>query len=162
MGIAVDGCAKGIVVVTRVAEHLAVAQILGGEQLTIAVGESIVVGVDVELTLLDTEQFAFLTNAGVTECSKIESPLLVEEGGLLEQLAIGRTCHFSSKRTEVILLYRHRSGIDHCYVEYFLFSSLTARAFLVIVEVEQLAVAFTIGHDATASKRLPAFGHIDA
>ena len=62
MGIAVDGCAKGFVIVTGVAEQLAIAQILGGQQLTIAVGESIVVGIDIKLTLLNAKQLALLTN----------------------------------------------------------------------------------------------------
>lgn len=89
MGITVDGSAKVFVVVTRVAEQLAIAQVLDGEQLAVAVGESVVVGIDVELAFLNAQQLAFLTNRGVAERCQIEIACLIEEGGLLKQFAIG-------------------------------------------------------------------------
>ena len=62
MGIAVDSCTKGFVVMTRVAEQLTITQILRGQQLTVTVGESVEVGINIKFTLLDAEQLALLTN----------------------------------------------------------------------------------------------------
>ena len=47
-------------------------------------------------------------------------------------------------------------------MELLLIGSLTACAFLVIVEIEQFVVVFTIGQNTTGGERLPSIGHIDA
>ena len=47
-------------------------------------------------------------------------------------------------------------------MELLLLGSLTARALLVIVEIEQLVVALTISQNTTGGKRLPTISHVDS
>ena len=60
------------------------------------------------------------------------------------------------------MLHFHRLGIDDGYVEGIFLGGCAPGAFLVVVEVEQFAVALTIGCDTAGGERVPSFAQRQA
>ena len=149
----------GHIVIARVGEHLAIAQILHGEQLTIRVGKAVVALLEVGCALLDAQQFAHFLLVHIVKGSQIEIALLVEEGRLLQQFTIGRTGHLVGLSVHEFLLHLHGRAIKHSHVEIVLIRSVLAFALLVVVEVEHAVVALTIGHDAAGGEVVPALSN---